>query len=63
MLSYITLGTAQRNKSKDKRSKVVIRESSIEEQINDHNEKDSFDELIKYTKKGDRVGFITAIER
>lgn len=35
---------------------------SLEEKITDYNEKEAFSNLIKYAKKGDRVGFINTIE-
>lgn len=34
----------------------------LEEKITDYNEKEAFTELIKYAKKGDRVGFMSTID-
>jgi hypothetical protein len=40
----------------------VSKIKSLEEKITDYNEKEAFSNLIKYAKKGDRVGFINTIE-
>lgn len=36
---------------------------TINQQIQDYSEKEAFDNMIKYAKKGDRVEFIRSIEQ
>lgn len=59
------VGTAQKTKEDktDNLKKGHKREMSIEEKISDYNEKEAFADLIKYAKKGDRIGFINTMER
>lgn len=38
-------------------------EMTINQQIQDYSEKEAFDNMIKYAKKGDRVEFIKSIEK
>lgn len=48
--------------SKPSKQEEINKIKQLEEKIVDYNEKEAFLNLIKYAKKGDRVGFINTME-
>jgi hypothetical protein len=51
------------NNINDKNNMYELKKiKSLEEKLTNYNEKETFDNLIKYAKKGDRVNFMDTIE-